>query len=147
MKLTIVLVALFVPAILGNCRTCRCAIKTESAVLNKSGGLTSWIKNICSSGRKTFFGKLVGHISCEKAGKDCPGHCEGAAKSKAKNNQDLDAMCKTHGATVNPGQGIEMFYHGQVDCGARSEKHSSLGTKLCCGKLGGRWIGYTTGCF
>ena len=145
MKLTPALDALFVPAILGNCRTCRCAIKTESAVLNKSVGLTSCLKDIFSSGRKTFFGKLVGHISCKKAGKDCPRHCEGAAKSKAKNNQDLDAMCKT-GAAVNPGEGIEMLYHGQVDCGARSEKHSSLGTKSCCVRAGGRWIGYTTGC-
>ena len=147
MKFTLVLLVVFVPTILGNCRHCGCSIKTEEAILKKTGGLTSWSKNICSSGRKTFLGKLFGHISCEKAGDDCPGHCEGVAKSKSSNHQDLDTMCSTLKMMVNPGEGLELFYHSQVACGAASEKHFSLGAKLCCVRAGGRWIGYTKGCF
>eukprot|EP00092_Neocalanus_flemingeri_P035261 GFUD01038365.1.p1 GENE.GFUD01038365.1~~GFUD01038365.1.p1 ORF type:complete len:154 (+),score=22.60 GFUD01038365.1:33-464(+) len=143
MKFILMLLAVFLPTILGNCRTCRCSIKTESAILTKSAGLTSWNKNICSSGRKTFFGKLLGYISCEKAGRDCPGHCQGAAGVR---EHQLDQMCQNLGVVVNPGQGMELFYHSQVDCGARSEKHSAMGSQLCCVDIGGRWIGYTQGC-
>lgn len=103
---------MLLPQVAANCRTCRCNIKTEAALLAKKTGVATWNKNICSSGRKTFFGKLFGHISCNKAGDDCPGHCEGWARGKA-DLAFLGKLCRQQ-AQATPGAGTKLLIHSQV---------------------------------
>merc|ERR1712080_228455 len=112
--LSLLSISLTVSYVSANCRTCRCNVKTEDGVTSKAGGLIAWNKNICSSGRKTFLGKIFGHISCEKAGKDCPGHCLGWARGRVET------------------QGLSLYSHSKVDCGVGSEKHSALNVRVCC---------------
>ena len=87
-------------------------------------------------------GSCLGTSAVRRLGKTAQG-----TESQSPSPRITRTWCNNLRMAVNPGEGLELFYHSQVACGAVSEKHSSLGTKLCCVRAGGRWIGYTKGCF